>query len=453
MPNCKKHKSQNTESVGGQLKVCLMGAPFDTNNRGVSALSFSLVKLVRDVIPDTRISFFMGNPEKTNKTLPLAGQDVSIKVINYRMSPKAHLQEHLLFLLLLAVLVRMAPSSELKRKIIRINSRLSELDDCNFIGNINGGDSFSDIYGLRLFIENMLPSVITILLGKKLVLFPQTYGPYDSRLARAIAKWVMLRASAVLSRDQDSIALINNLLGSRGNEVPIGFCPDVAFTLPAIMPDQIDIYPPTKFPPADAFIGININGLMFHGGYSGKNMFELNFEYKAFVLKLIERLLNETSSRIFFIPHTYGNKGNVNSDNEAARQIYDALKDRYADRLYMVIGEYNQFEIKGIIGRCDFFIGSRMHACIAAASQAVPTAAVAYSKKFSGLFGGVELSHMVIDARTLSLDEAVNRVLELYHSREEQRVPMKKKIDIAKKQVYKTFEKLLGKKILGKGIE
>lgn len=451
MSDIENHKFAKTESEEGMFRICLMGAPFDTNNRGVSALASSLVKLVTEILPHAKISFFMGNPDKQNKTLPLAGKDVAVDVINYRFSPRARLQEHLLFLLLLAILVYVAPLNWLKKKIIRRNSRLSELAECDIIGDIHGGDSFSDIYGLGQYIIGIIPAIIIILLGKKLILLPQTYGPYNSRLAKAIARWVIQRSFAVLSRDRDCTLLINDLLRRRGRNVPIEFCPDVAFTLPAIIPSKIEIYPPTYFPPEEAFIGINVNGLMYNGGYSGKNMFRLNFEYKTFILSLVERLLSETTHRIFLIPHTYGIKGNVNSDNEAAMEVYETLKNKCSNKLYLVTGEYNQFEIKGIIGCCDFFIGSRMHACIAAISQAVPTTAVAYSKKFGGLFGSVGLGHMVVDARTLDSNEAINRVVELYRNREVERMSMEQKIDFSRTQVYETFEKLLSKTSLDKG--
>ena len=167
----------------------------------------------------------------------------------------------------------------------------------------------------------------------------------------------------------------------------------MAFTLPALPPSKIEIYPPTDICAGEKLVGININGLMFHGGYTGNNMFGLQFEYKTFVLNLVQKLMEETTSRIFLIPHTYGKTESIYSDHEAARQVYEALKDKYVNRLYMVTGDYKEFEVKGIIGLCDFFIGSRMHACIAAISQGVPTAAVAYSKKFHGVFEGVGLGN------------------------------------------------------------
>lgn len=432
------------DTSNGQARVCLMGAAFDTNNRGVSALSSSLVRLVTETLPGAKVSFFMGNPEKINKIVDFAGKDVPIDVINYRLSPKASLHEHVLYLLFLALLVRLSPSARLGHLIIRSNARLSDLDNCDFIGDINGGDSFSDIYGTSRFIGGMLPAIITILLGKKLILFPQTYGPYNSWLAKAIARWIILRSSPVLSRDQDSILLINNLLKNSTGNVPISFCPDVAFTLPSVFPAKPTIYPPADLFSGETLVGLNINGLLFHGGYTGKNMFGLRFEYKFFILELIEALLKATSSKIVLIPHTYGRKGNVNSDPEASRQVYDALKDRHKDRLYILTGEYKESEIKGVIGRCDFFIGSRMHACIAAISQGVPTAAVAYSKKFRGVFEGVGLGQMVVDARSLELDESVNRIVDLYRNRKLEMTSIKQKIDQAKKQVKETFMHLLG---------
>ena len=44
-------------------------------------------------------------------------------------------------------------------------------------------------------------------------------------------------------------------------------------------------------------------------------------------------------------------------------------------------------EAKSCIAGMDFFMGARMHACIAAFSSGVPVIPMAYSRKFAGLFG------------------------------------------------------------------
>ena len=63
--------------------------------------------------------------------------------------------------------------------------------DCDFIGEICGGDSFSDIYGIRRFIFTVIPDIIAIFLNKSLILLPQTYGPYKSLIAKKIAYFII----------------------------------------------------------------------------------------------------------------------------------------------------------------------------------------------------------------------------------------------------------------------
>jgi polysaccharide pyruvyl transferase WcaK-like protein len=61
-------------------------------------------------------------------------------------------------------------------------------------------------------------------------------------------------------------------------------------------------------------------------------------------------------------------------------------------------------EAKSYISGLDFFAGARMHACIAAFSSGVPVLPMAYSRKFSGLFGSLGYE-LVADCRTLGASE------------------------------------------------
>ena len=66
---------------------------------------------------------------------------------------------------------------------------------------------------------------------------------------------------------------------------------------------------------------------------------------------------------------------------------------------------------------CVFFIGSRMHACIAALSQGVSAGAVAYSRKFKGMFDSVGVGEVVVDARTTSADAAIDKIMKTFDER------------------------------------
>jgi len=423
-------------------KAILMGAALDTGNRGVSALSSSVIKLIRQVHPDAEISLFIGNKSSNPQILNAPDGKVSINIINYRLSPKSELRRHLLWIFLITCLQKIVPFGALKKRLIRSNPVLSALYDADFIGDIHGGDSFSDIYGLMRFIEGFLSNIIILLLGKKLVLLPQTYGPYKSSLSQILAKYIFQNAAHIISRDKEGIEVINKLIGKNNEDITVDFCPDVAFVLDVAMPEKLNIEPPLTKKPSSVIIGLNVNGLLYNGGYTRDNMFGLNYDYKVFVHDLVQHLAANPENHILLIPHTFGPTGNVNSDPDASVAIIKNLEDLYRSRVHMVMGEYDQFTIKGIIGLCDFFIGSRMHACIAALSQGIPTVGVAYSRKFLGVFESVGASDMVADARTLDADMIINKILSDFDKRAELKSKLLN-IDHAKRLLIQTFQSIL----------
>jgi polysaccharide pyruvyl transferase WcaK-like protein len=58
-------------------------------------------------------------------------------------------------------------------------------------------------------------------------------------------------------------------------------------------------------------------------------------------------------------------------------------------------------QAKWLVGRCEWFCGARMHACIAALSQGIATAMIAYSDKSLGVFESVGSGDTVFDGREL----------------------------------------------------
>ena len=68
-------------------------------------------------------------------------------------------------------------------------------------------------------------------------------------------------------------------------------------------------------------------------------------------------------------------------------------------------------EVKWVISNCDHFCGTRMHACIAAISQGIPTSAIAYSGKTEGVFASVGCESYVIDPREFDSGACSKRLL------------------------------------------
>ena len=417
----------------------IMGTPVAPGNRGVMALGASLVDLLTTGQPDNTAEFLQVHKPAADVLIRTADGARKVRVVTCRMSPRAPLRDHLIWILLNSLAYRFVPIGKFRDFIAGHSPWIAAVREADVVGDIRGGDSFSDIYGMKRFILAFLPVLTVILIRGNIVCFPQTYGPYSSWIARVIARWILRRSSVIIARDTRSQAVAQNLVGS-SREVLLS--PDVAFALePVLVPNPVlNEDSSSHFDPAASTIGINVNGLMYYGGYTGKNEFGLELDYAAFLQQLILRLLEQTADDILLVPHTYAVVGDVESDNAAGASVRESLPESLRSRVRIVTGEYDAHELKGIIGNLDFFVGSRMHSCIAALSQGVPCVGVAYSMKFAGVFESVGAGNEVIDGRSVGTAEAVDAVLGIYSRRDAIRRPLKARAKLARLELHKIFE-------------
>lgn len=397
------------------VRLGLLGIPVSSRNQGVQALAASVVNLCTSTASETQVILLAGHDRSEKLIFRTAAGEVTVPVVNFRMSPKSRPCDHLLWITAMAMLYRFLPLPALRESISRATPFIAALETCDLAADIRGGDSFSDIYGLKRFTIGFLAAWSAILVKGTLVQLPQTYGPFNSPLAGWMARFLLRRSAIIVARDQTSHAIAMSLAGPKQR---ILLSPDVAFSLSASPPAGIVLDPPANGMPDRPPIGINVNGLMFHGGYSRDNMFGLRMDYPAYLKQLLLALLEEHDGEIRLIPHTYAAKGDVESDLDASEKLRASLPRESTDRIRIVTGEFGPHEVKGVIGMCGFFIGSRMHSCIAALSQGIPCVGVAYSMKFHGVFETVGMEEWVVEARESETGQAIGRTLELFQQRD-----------------------------------
>jgi polysaccharide pyruvyl transferase WcaK-like protein len=262
-----------------------------------------------------------------------------------------------------------------------------------------------------------------------------------------VARFILRRADWIFSRDRAGVDEAAALAGR--TKRPIRYCPDVAFCLDVKPVEAPRIDPPLPAAAGPSIMGLNVNGLMFSGGYTRRNMFGLSVDYPRFVTLLVRRILEDESARLLLVPHTFGPPGDVNSDPDACQAVMAALDPAVRPRVHLVAHAYDEMSLKAIIGRCGFFIGSRMHSCIAALSQGIPTVGIAYSDKFHGIFESVGVADMVVDARRATQDEALDRILTLYRDRERRRPALASGAAAVREQIARTFESLVADVVRG----
>jgi len=418
--------SESSDTRHKPVKIGLLGASFDTGNMGVNALAESTIKIILNRWPDAEITLLDSGSVVEEEQLKIGGKNLRIKKLPIRLCRNILLENHFVVLCLYAFLLKVFRWERFKRFCTQRNASLRSIIQMDMVADITGGDSFSDIYGMRRFIIGFLRKWLVLLFNKDLIMLPQTYGPFKRRVARAMARHILSRASMVYSRDLAGIEYVNTLLNNRQNG-KVRFAPDVAFVLDARKPEHFDS---GSLLPArtekSIVVGVNISGLLFNGGYTQDNMFGLKTSYADLMKAVIERLLISENVIILLIPHVFPPADlMVESDAIACSRIYEVLHPKYPGKIFLVENQYSQGEIKYIIGLCDFFIGARMHACIAALSQGIPAVGIAYSRKFYGVFESVGLADCVADAR--SCDEG--QLLEKVESALEQKDRIKKHLE------------------------
>ncbi len=421
------------------VRVILFGAGFSTDNLGVGALTVGAIKCILMQYPQAEISLLDYGKTEIVHSVRISDQVKRIPVVNMRFSWRMYLGNNIAILLALAILLKLIPSRKLREWIIRKNDCIRQIHQADVVAAIAGGDSFSDIYGVERLLYTSLPQIMALLLGQQLVLLPQTIGPFKRPFSKAVARYILRRADHIYSRDRAGLQEITALIGPSLSSQRASFCYDVAFVLDATRPDRIEVEgPPLVFAGMSPLVGLNISGLLYMGGYTRNNMFGLRGDYREFVCRVIAFFIGKGAS-VVLVPHVFGAGNNSESDLTACNEVYEQLKSTYGRRIGVVRRQYDQNEMKYVIGQCDFFVGSRMHSCIAAVSQRVPAVSVAYSDKFIGVMATLGIESLVADARSLTEYQLLDVVERCYDRRSEVRGHLVEKMREVEQTVTNVF--------------
>jgi colanic acid/amylovoran biosynthesis protein len=237
--------------------------------------------------------------------------------------------------------------------------------------DIGAGDSFAEIYGLKRFLFLWLAKVITLARGRLLLLSPQTIGPFTRTPYRQLAKSVLERSRAVVVRDRQSLAALQELAPKARALLSV----DVAFALPYVDRSAERGGPRLR-------IGVNVSGLVFHEAEVGTNRFGLSANYARVMRRFLTELTARPDVEVHLIVHVISKVVDPDDDGRPADRLHEEFP-----QTVRVPDFAGPCEAKSYISSLDFLVAARMHACIAAFSSGVPVVPVAYSRKFSGLFG------------------------------------------------------------------
>ena len=209
------------------------------------------------------------------------------------------------------------------------------------------------------------------LVGSTLSDFSEVSG-YSDYLRSHFCKF-----SGIAVREEISLKIATNDL----NLPNVILIPDIAFLVSAQPLDKLEFWPKKS---EKSVIGINLSPLL------EKLSLKQGFERPSIIIKkFISQLIQNSDFHVLLISHVSNLDGSYkNNDYVYLKQIFNDLGDMNG-RLSLMNDGLNSIQTKYVIGKCRFFIGTRMHSVIAALSSGVPSICISYSNKGPGITSSV----------------------------------------------------------------
>lgn len=408
-PSEKEHSAPGAEeSQGARVisrespRVCLFGAAPDTGNLGVSALFESIVAGVLQRLPEVQLTVFDNTWGIRQDRISVAGEERAYERCGGRDSKRYHRSDSLANI---AFCCRFGGlHNQGSKRILRADALL----------DVSGGDSFTDLYGMKRFNATVAPKRIAVRAGVPLILVPQTYGPYADADVKRISQHVIRGARAAWARDEHSYEILQEMLGDQFDPKKHRSGVDVAFRLPVRPPAaEVPTTIRTWLDEKRTVVGFNVSGLVYSDPAAARDQFSFRADYRQCVEVLLERVLREDpAAHLLLVPHVKG-------DVVACEAMLEKLNAVDSSRVAILPLRYDQGEIKWIIKQLSWFCGTRMHSTIASLSSGVPTAAIAYSDKTHGVFETCDQQDHVLDPRKLDTDDVISGVYAAWQGRAE----------------------------------
>lgn len=374
------------------ISIILANAPINNGNRGCVALSVSSMYIIDEILTKVGVKYKLYLPDSQcddcNKHfISINGRDIEYYDVRYNKG--------LSFKNTVKIRLRNILSNKNSTKVFK---------DADFILDIGQGDSFADIYGEVRF--NLIDRIHTIArkYHKPYCFLPQTIGPFENEKIKVRAIKSIKNSNLCMARDKQSLDYVIKNVPQQKN---VCECIDVAFFLP---------YETIKQDVSFIHVGINISALLWNGGYTRNNQFELKCDYQALIRQLIDHFLNQKNVKLHLVPHVVGAERHIENDYAIS---YDLWREYNHPNLILAPLALGPIEIKSYIAGLDFFMGARMHATIGAFSASVPVVPMAYSRKFNGLFLDTLSYQYMVDMKTMSNEEILKTIEVAYNKRNE----------------------------------
>lgn len=383
------------------------------DNRGDSAISQSILRLLRDVEPDADVvlaGLTEAGPawERSIRLVRRAFPEVravpSPLPTELRGSLGRRRSSWIRSMDAVVWLCRLLPAMVavlIDRPPRRLRRLVADADLVIVVGgsNIYDNPSVSPVLSLARLLTVAAPVHAAVRAGKRVVLLGHTLGPFPRRTGHRLARRLVSGADLAVVRESSSVAHAESL-GVRAVEI----APDMAFAVSPQRSSLVEGVLASLPHQPSRCLGVSIRQHPSLGSAADRRAVTV-------VAEAARRMVAAgIVDGVVVIPHTVGPIP-IEDDRGITRDLHDELGDI---PVTVVDDELTPSELACFYGSLAAVVAVRLHAAILAIAGGTPAYAIAYfTRKTEGVMAGVGLPDAVGDFATVNAHDIVASLTKL----------------------------------------
>lgn len=272
-----------------------------------------------------------------------------------------------------------------------------------------------------MLFERMIEVSVTSFLRKPLVMFPNSVGPFKTRLGLLMSKLALNNMDSLIVREAVSYNLLKGLR----------VVPKMTLTSDAALLFLADkTVPVRKF--TSPSIGVSI-------GVYNQSISEKDFQnFLNSNAQALDRVVDAYDLDVCFLPHFI--TGFENDDFEVSNIVMSRMKNRHRAQVFK-IDSLDEFKL--CLEQMELLISSKMHPMVLATSGYVPTVCIAYDHKQTGFLNDLGLTECLIPLKDVDSRTIYSKVEMVIENKARIVALLKKKIPVLQEEVKDAMREVL----------
>lgn len=264
-------------------------------------------------------------------------------------------------------------------------------------GYIRGKNGVMSTASLGVTLHSL---VIGNILDKPTVIYPQSVGPFAGKIQLNMAKSVLKKVKLIVVREDISLSLLKEMGISRNVIRSI----DSGFVFKSHV--KKDLRRELGIPDQRIVVGVTVRKWLPK---------DRQKRFEKELAKFIDGIIRNNSAFVVFIPQVTS-EFHEDDDRVASQDVWKHIKNK--DNAVVLMDRFDHKTIKAMYDSLDLMVGNHFHSVIFSLTSFVPSIAIEYEHKTSGIMRDLALDKWVVKMEDVTSEKLEKLFIELLSSRE-----------------------------------